>query len=92
MHLLPVFDFATVPEKKADQRSPDCDLASYPADSDRQQACVAKSAAQDAYNWGYDPYHFTVPEARTPPTPTAPRAPGSSGRWCRGSTRTACGS
>ncbi|MEU2375995.1 pullulanase-type alpha-1,6-glucosidase [Streptomyces misionensis] len=62
VHLLPAFDFATVPEKKADQRGPDCDLASYPADSDRQQACVAKSAAQDAYNWGYDPYHFTVPE------------------------------
>ncbi|MCC5475855.1 pullulanase-type alpha-1,6-glucosidase [Streptomyces barringtoniae] len=62
VHLLPAFDFATVPEKKADQASPDCDLASYPADSDQQQACVAKTAAKDAYNWGYDPYHFTVPE------------------------------
>ncbi|MFJ9561554.1 pullulanase-type alpha-1,6-glucosidase [Streptomyces fuscichromogenes] len=62
VHLLPVFDFATVPEKKADQASPDCDLASYPADSEQQQECVAKTAATDAYNWGYDPYHFTVPE------------------------------
>ncbi|WP_225097136.1 pullulanase-type alpha-1,6-glucosidase [Streptomyces sp. CoH27] len=62
VHLLPAFDFATVPEKKADQASPACDLASYPADSDQQQACVAKTAAKDAYNWGYDPYHFTVPE------------------------------
>ncbi|MEW1780463.1 pullulanase-type alpha-1,6-glucosidase [Streptomyces sp. NPDC086777] len=62
VHLLPVFDFATVPEKKADQASPDCDLASYPADSDQQQACVSAAAAKDAYNWGYDPYHFTVPE------------------------------
>ncbi|WKE73923.1 pullulanase-type alpha-1,6-glucosidase [Streptomyces sp. WP-1] len=62
VHLLPAFDFATVPEKKADQQSPGCDLAAYPADSDQQQACVAKSAAKDAYNWGYDPYHFTVPE------------------------------
>ncbi|MFD8390211.1 pullulanase-type alpha-1,6-glucosidase [Streptomyces sp. NPDC059680] len=62
VHLLPAFDFASVPEKKADQASPDCDLASYPADSDQQQACVAKTAAKDAYNWGYDPYHFTVPE------------------------------
>ncbi|GHD98044.1 pullulanase-type alpha-1,6-glucosidase [Streptomyces alanosinicus] len=62
VHLLPAFDFATVPEKKADQQSPACDLASYPADSDRQQACVAKTAAKDAYNWGYDPYHYTVPE------------------------------
>jgi pullulanase-type alpha-1,6-glucosidase len=62
VHLLPAFDFATVPEKKADQASPGCDLASYPADSDKQQACVAKTAAKDAYNWGYDPYHYTVPE------------------------------
>ncbi|MDN3020688.1 pullulanase-type alpha-1,6-glucosidase [Streptomyces sp. S.PB5] len=62
VHLLPVFDIATIPENKADQATPDCDLASYPADSDKQQECVAKSAAKDAYNWGYDPYHYTVPE------------------------------
>ncbi|MEU6401665.1 pullulanase-type alpha-1,6-glucosidase [Streptomyces sp. NPDC046985] len=62
VHLLPAFDFATVPERRADQASPDCDLAALPADSERQQECVAKTAAKDAYNWGYDPYHFTVPE------------------------------
>ncbi|MFI5792050.1 pullulanase-type alpha-1,6-glucosidase [Streptomyces sp. NPDC051677] len=62
VHLLPAFDLATVPEEKADQATPDCDLASYPADSDKQQECVAKTAAKDAYNWGYDPYHYTVPE------------------------------
>ncbi|MFJ9866231.1 pullulanase-type alpha-1,6-glucosidase [Streptomyces sp. NPDC101165] len=62
VHLLPAFDIATIPEKKADQASTDCDLASYAADSDKQQECVAKIAAKDAYNWGYDPYHYTVPE------------------------------
>ncbi|MFF4254827.1 pullulanase-type alpha-1,6-glucosidase [Streptomyces sp. NPDC001663] len=62
VHLLPAFDIATIPEKKADQATTDCDLASYPADSDKQQECVAKIAAKDAYNWGYDPYHYTVPE------------------------------
>ncbi|MFF7444821.1 MULTISPECIES: pullulanase-type alpha-1,6-glucosidase [unclassified Streptomyces] len=62
VHLLPAFDIATIPERRADQATPDCDLASYPADSDKQQECVAKSAAKDAYNWGYDPYHYTVPE------------------------------
>ncbi|MFC8364102.1 pullulanase-type alpha-1,6-glucosidase [Streptomyces griseorubiginosus] len=62
VHLLPAFDIATVPERRQDQATPGCDLASYPADSDQQQACVAKSAAEDAYNWGYDPYHYTVPE------------------------------
>ncbi|MFE2584168.1 pullulanase-type alpha-1,6-glucosidase [Streptomyces sp. NPDC059378] len=62
VHLLPAFDIATIPEKKADQATPGCDLAAYPADSDQQQECVAKTAAKDAYNWGYDPYHYTVPE------------------------------
>jgi pullulanase-type alpha-1,6-glucosidase len=62
VHLLPAFDIATIPERKADQATVDCDLASYPADSDKQQECVAKAAAKDAYNWGYDPYHYTVPE------------------------------
>ncbi|MDQ0990509.1 pullulanase-type alpha-1,6-glucosidase [Streptomyces sp. V3I7] len=62
VHLLPAFDIATIPEKKADQATVDCDLGSYAPDSDRQQACVAKTAAKDAYNWGYDPYHYTVPE------------------------------
>lgn len=62
VHLLPAFDIATIAEKRSDQASTDCDLASYPADSDRQQECVAKIAAKDAYNWGYDPYHYTVPE------------------------------
>ncbi|WP_028800768.1 pullulanase-type alpha-1,6-glucosidase [Streptomyces sp. 142MFCol3.1] len=62
VHLLPAFDIATIPEKKADQATPDCDLASFAADSEKQQECVAKAAAKDAYNWGYDPYHYTVPE------------------------------
>ncbi|MEU9349480.1 pullulanase-type alpha-1,6-glucosidase [Streptomyces griseoloalbus] len=62
VHLLPAFDIATIPEKESDRASVDCDLASYPADSREQQECVAKVAAKDAYNWGYDPYHYTVPE------------------------------
>ncbi|GAA3805239.1 pullulanase-type alpha-1,6-glucosidase [Streptomyces phyllanthi] len=62
VHLLPAFDIATIPERKADQAAVDCDLASYAPDSDEQQKCVARVAAKDAYNWGYDPYHYTVPE------------------------------
>ncbi|MYX10705.1 pullulanase-type alpha-1,6-glucosidase [Streptomyces sp. SID8375] len=62
VHLLPAFDFATAPERRADQARPGCDLASYAPDSDRQQECVGKTAARDAYNWGYDPLHYTVPE------------------------------
>ncbi|MEU8176719.1 pullulanase-type alpha-1,6-glucosidase [Microbispora hainanensis] len=62
LHLLPVFDFATVPDRKADRTEPACDLAALPPDSDRQQACVAETAANDSFNWGYDPLHYTVPE------------------------------
>jgi pullulanase-type alpha-1,6-glucosidase len=73
VHLLPTFDFSSVPEAKANQATPPCDLASYPADSDQQQACIAKTAATDGYNWGYDPWHFTVPEGSyaTDPNGTA---------------------
>ncbi|NJC83352.1 pullulanase-type alpha-1,6-glucosidase [Planosporangium mesophilum] len=62
VHLLPVFDFASVPERRADQATPACDLASLPPDSDKQQACIAAVADRDAYNWGYDPLHYTAPE------------------------------
>ncbi|MEU8891026.1 pullulanase-type alpha-1,6-glucosidase [Streptomyces sp. NPDC048442] len=62
VHLLPVFDIGTIPEKKSEQATPACDLASYAPDSEEQQACVGKAAGKDAYNWGYDPLHYTVPE------------------------------
>lgn len=45
-----------------DRTEPACDLAVYAPDSQEQQACVAAAAAKDAYNWGYDPLHYTVPE------------------------------
>ncbi|WP_229404979.1 pullulanase-type alpha-1,6-glucosidase [Micromonospora sp. NBRC 110038] len=62
LHLLPAFDFATIPERRADQQQPACDLATLPPDSDEQQRCVAAVADTDGYNWGYDPLHYTVPE------------------------------
>ncbi|MFD9245607.1 pullulanase-type alpha-1,6-glucosidase [Streptomyces sp. NPDC059556] len=62
VHLLPAFDIGTIPEKKSDRTEPACDLKVYAPDSEEQQACVATAAAKDAYNWGYDPLHYTVPE------------------------------
>ncbi|MFF4183949.1 pullulanase-type alpha-1,6-glucosidase [Streptomyces sp. NPDC001691] len=62
VHLLPAFDIAGIPEKKSEQSVPACDLKVYAPDSEEQQACVARTAAKDAYNWGYDPLHYTVPE------------------------------
>ena len=57
VHLLPVFDIATIPEKNC--VSPKVEGK---ADSDQQQKVVLASASADCFNWGYDPYHFTAPE------------------------------
>lgn len=72
VHLLPAFDIGTIPERPGDQATPDCDLPSYAPDSDAQQACVTKTAAKDAYNWGYDPLHYTVPEGSYATDPEGP--------------------
>ncbi|MFB7030737.1 MULTISPECIES: pullulanase-type alpha-1,6-glucosidase [unclassified Streptomyces] len=62
VQLLPAFDFAGTAELRADQAAPACDMDSMAPDSPEQQACVASTQARDAYNWGYNPFHFTVPE------------------------------
>ena len=62
VHLLPLADMATINEDKSTWQTPDCDLASYPPDSDQQQACVKPTLGQDGFNWGYDPLHWTTPE------------------------------
>ncbi len=63
VHLLPVFDIATIEEDAALRQEPDpAVLATYPPDSDLQQAAVTATADLDGFNWGYDPYHYTTPE------------------------------
>ncbi|MGM0386712.1 MAG: alpha-amylase family glycosyl hydrolase, partial [Actinomycetota bacterium] len=61
LHLLPSFDIATIPEDRGDQLVPDIPADAAP-DSEEQQAAVTAVADQDAFNWGYDPFHFNVPE------------------------------
>ncbi|WP_133478443.1 alpha-1,6-glucosidase domain-containing protein [Cognatilysobacter segetis] len=58
LHLLPVFDIATIPERG-------CVTPAIPPsapDSPAVQAGIGAVAARDCFNWGYDPYHFGVPE------------------------------
>jgi pullulanase/glycogen debranching enzyme len=63
LHLLPVFDIATIDENKANWQEPDpAVLATYPPDSNQQQAAVTAVADLDGFNWGYDPFHYTTPE------------------------------
>ncbi|MDO4901358.1 alpha-1,6-glucosidase domain-containing protein [Actinomyces sp.] len=61
LHLLPTFDFCSVPEHRGDQCTPRIPAEASPA-SRRPQAAVTAVADRDAYNWGYDPWHWLVPE------------------------------
>jgi pullulanase-type alpha-1,6-glucosidase len=70
IHLLPVFDIATINENAAERQEPDYEaLMALPPDSDEQQAIVMATQAEDGFNWGYDPYHYTVPEGSYATTP-----------------------
>ncbi len=62
VHLLPVFDIATINENRAEHQRPAGDLSALPPNSDQQQAAVNAVRDTDAFNWGYDPFHYTVPE------------------------------
>ncbi|WP_158288683.1 pullulanase-type alpha-1,6-glucosidase [Ornithinimicrobium flavum] len=63
VHLLPTFDLTSVPEDPAEQSRPDrAALAALPPDSPEQQLRVRADAVRDAFNWGYDPWHFLAPE------------------------------
>lgn len=57
VHLLPVFDIASVPEGGCTTPAP-----SGASDAETQQAAVAATAGTDCFNWGYDPYHYNAPE------------------------------
>ncbi|WP_164860035.1 pullulanase-type alpha-1,6-glucosidase [Actinomyces wuliandei] len=61
VHLMPVFDIATIPERRTRQAVPDVPAEAGPASAD-QQAAITAVADTDAYNWGYDPFHWMVPE------------------------------
>ncbi|SFZ79227.1 alpha-1,6-glucosidase domain-containing protein [Chitinimonas taiwanensis] len=58
VHLLPVFDIATVPETGCVNPA----IPNAAADSEQQQAAIAAVKDSDCFNWGYDPYHYTAPE------------------------------
>lgn len=62
IHLLPTYDFGSVPERPEEQAHVHEDLSHHPPDSDYQQKVVMSVADRDAFNWGYDPVHYGVPE------------------------------
>ena len=63
VHLLPVFDIATIEERRSAQQAarlrpaPRCRAGLRAAAGVRRRRC----AADDGFNWGYDPLHYTTP-------------------------------
>eukprot|EP00850_Spirogloea_muscicola_P008399 SM000044S16046 [mRNA] locus=s44:698015:706548:+ [translate_table: standard] len=73
VHLLPSFDFSTVDERKENWKTVDeAHLATLPPDSEEQQAAVVAVQDDDAFNWGYDPVHWGVPEGSYASDPDGP--------------------
>ncbi|MEP7154726.1 MAG: pullulanase-type alpha-1,6-glucosidase [Betaproteobacteria bacterium] len=60
IHLLPVFDFATVPELHC--VSPDMSGIDQSLASPEPQRVVSATRDKDCFNWGYDPLHYSAPE------------------------------
>jgi pullulanase len=71
VHLLPAFDIATIDENRSAWKDPG-DLSAYPPDSEEQQKAVSSVRDADGYNWGYDPFHFGVPEGSYATDPDGP--------------------
>jgi pullulanase-type alpha-1,6-glucosidase len=63
IHLLPVFDFATVDDDRSRWQQPDLTKLRRCGPASKTQQCLVNRTRQmDGYNWGYDPYHYNVPE------------------------------
>ena len=76
VHLLPTYDFGSVPERAENQKSlSTADISGMEAlesDSEFQQTLTSKIASEDAFNWGYDPVHYGVPEGSYSTNPDGP--------------------
>ena len=74
IHLLPIFDIATIEEDRARQVPlPLEQLAALPPDSPAQQALLWPLRDKDGFNWGYDPLHYNVPEGSYSTDPDGPQ-------------------
>lgn len=68
VHLLPVFDIATIPELNCVEP-----VITGNGDSTNPQTIIQNQKSQDCFNWGYDPFHFTAPEGSYATNPEDPR-------------------
>lgn len=74
IHMLPLFDNATINENADERRDPSLDfLQRGEADSIMQQGAINALRGEDGFNWGYDPFHYTVPEGSYSTNPDGPQ-------------------
>lgn len=63
VHLMPAFDFASVnenPEARTDADYKTLNL--FSPNGICQESVIMATQDQDSFNWGYDPFHYGVPE------------------------------
>ena len=72
IHLLPMYDFASVNEDSPYLRQFWPNPVGYPANSEEQQARVQAGSGIDGFNWGYDPFHYFTPEGSYATASTGP--------------------
>ena len=61
LHLMPLADFSTVQEDRSQQVVPQIPSGAAP-DAEAQQAALLQAMGKDAFDWGYDPFHYSAPE------------------------------
>ena len=71
LHLLPTFDIATIDEDASTWETAEPDVT-LPHTGPQAQAAVEATRDRDAFNWGYDPYHYGVPEGSYATDPNGP--------------------
>jgi pullulanase/glycogen debranching enzyme len=62
VHLLPCFDFSSVPDLASEQKIPVINQPISAPDSEQPEDAIDVVKDQDGFNWGYDPYHYGTPE------------------------------
>ena len=92
LHLMPFADFTTVQEDRSQQVDAADSGTGAAADSEAQQAALALAMGKDAFDWGYDPYHYNAPEGSYAADPKRQRPDSwKCAGWCRAWPRPGCG-
>ena len=92
LHLLPVFDIATIPERRADQAEPGLRPAVVRPPVATNSRRASSRSARPTASTGATTRGTTRPEGSYATDPEGPAAPASSARWSPPSTAPGCGS